>query len=58
MTAAEARKAAEQRGWRLEKQGKVFRLVDENGTVVAGQWDAPPDYFGLSLADVGDVLEP
>ena len=44
MTEAEARKAAESRGWRLEKEGKVFRLVDPDGTVVAGSWDKPPDY--------------
>jgi hypothetical protein len=33
----------------LEKSGKVFRLVDTNGTVVAGSWDQPPDYYGLTL---------
>ena len=58
MTEAEARRAAGQRDWRLEKSGKVYRLTDENGTVIAGRWDSPPDYFGLSLADVAEVLEP
>ncbi len=59
VTEAEARKAAEARGWRLEKDGKVFRLVDATtGTLVAGDWADPPDYYGLSLADVGTVLEP
>jgi hypothetical protein len=42
----------------LEKQGKAFRVVDENGTVVAGDWSNPDGFYGLSLADVADVLEP
>jgi hypothetical protein len=59
MTEAEARKAAEERGWTLEKDGKVFRLVADNGTVVAGDWaNADGDYFGLSLAAIAKVLEP
>jgi hypothetical protein len=59
MTEAEARKAAEARGWTLEKDGKVFRLVADNGTIVAGDWAKPDDgYFGLSLADIADALEP
>jgi hypothetical protein len=60
MTEAEARKAAEARGWQLEKgDDKTFRLVAENGTVVAGDWDKPEaGYFGLSLDDVGEALEP
>jgi hypothetical protein len=58
VTEAEARKAAAERGWRLEKKGKVFRLTDENGAVVAGDWSNPDGFYGLTLADVGDVLEP
>jgi hypothetical protein len=59
MTEAEARKAATERGWTLEKDGKVFRLVAGNGTIVAGDWSKPDDgYFGLSLADLAKVLEP
>jgi hypothetical protein len=42
----------------LEKQGKAFQVVDENGTVVAGDWSNPDGFYGLSLADVADVLEP
>ena len=41
MIEAEARKASTERGWTLEKQGKAFRLVDENGTVVAADWSNP-----------------
>ncbi len=58
MTEAEARKAAAERGWTLQKQGKAFRVVDENGTVVAGDWSNPDGFYGLSLADIGEVLEP
>ena len=60
MSEAEARKAAEARGWRLEKRDKAFRLVNANtGTVVAGDWSQPDDvYFGLSLDDVVNALEP
>ena len=59
MTEAEARKAADERGWQLEKRDKVFRLVTDNGTIVAGDWaNADGEYFGLSLADIGKVLEP
>ena len=59
MTEAEARRAADERGWTLEKDGKVYRLVADNGTVVAGDWSKPDDgYFGLSLADVAKALEP
>jgi hypothetical protein len=60
MTESEAKKAAEARGWRLERDAKVYRLViAETGTVVAGDWANPDgDYYGLSLADVGKVLEP
>jgi hypothetical protein len=58
VTEAEARKAAAERGWTLERQGKAFRLTDENGTVVAGDWSNPDGFYGLSLADVGKVLEP
>jgi hypothetical protein len=59
MTEAEANKAAVDRGWKLEKRGKVFGLVDATtGTLVAGDWANPPDYYGLSLADVGTVLGP
>jgi hypothetical protein len=58
MTEAEAKKAAEARGWTLQKQGKAFRLVDENGTVVAGDWSSPDGFYGLSLADIADALEP
>jgi hypothetical protein len=58
MTEAEARKAAEQRGWRLKKRGKVFRVVDENGTVVVGDWAKPPDYHRLTLGDIAKALEP
>jgi hypothetical protein len=59
MTEAETRKAAEERGWTLEKDGRVFRLVADNVTVVAGDWSRPDDgYFGLSLADVAKPLGP
>jgi|RhiMetdeSRZDD1v2_1073273.scaffolds.fasta_scaffold751651_3 hypothetical protein len=59
MTETEARKAADERGWTLEWDGKVYRLVADNGTVVAGDWTKPDEgYFGLSLADVGKALEP
>ena len=59
MTEAEARKAAEKLGYQLEKRGKSYRLTAENGTVVAGDWTAPDEeYFGLSLTDVADALEP
>jgi hypothetical protein len=37
---------AEARGWRLEKLGKVFRVVDENGTVVAGNCPTPTGSTG------------
>jgi hypothetical protein len=58
MTEAEARKAADARGWKLEKRGKSYRLTSESGTVVAGDWAQPDEeYFGLSLADVADALE-
>jgi hypothetical protein len=30
MPEAEAKKAAADRGWRLERQGKVFRVVNED----------------------------
>ena len=58
MTEAETRKATEARGWRLEKDGKAFRVIDANGTVVAGDWAKPPDHFGLTLGDVAKALEP
>jgi hypothetical protein len=46
-------------GYRLEKRDKSYRVVADNGTVVAGDWSNPDeDYFGLSLADVGKALEP
>ena len=35
----------------------MFRLVDPDGTVVAGSWDKPPDYYALTLADLAKVLE-
>lgn len=57
MTEAEAKKAAAERGWQLEKHGKVFRLVTDNGTVVAGKWDEP-DFYGLTLDEVASALEP
>jgi hypothetical protein len=58
MTETEARKAAEERGWQLEKDGKVYRLVADNGTIVAGDWaNVDGEYFGLSLADIAKVLE-
>jgi hypothetical protein len=56
-TLRQARKAADERGWTLEKDGKVFRLVADNGTIVAGDWAKPDDgYFGLSLADIAKAL--
>ena len=56
-TEAEARKAAEEQGWTLDKKCRAYRLVDA-GTVAAGAWDRPDDdYFGLSLADIGKALE-
>lgn len=59
MTEAEARKAAEARGWRLEKRDRTYQLVAENGTTVAGDWSKPEqDYFGLTLDDVSKALEP
>jgi hypothetical protein len=57
MTEAEARKAASERGWKLEKKGKAFRLVDENGTVIAGDCSNPDGFYGLKLADLADLLE-
>lgn len=39
-----------------EKQAKVYRLVDANGTVVAGDWTAE-GFYGLSLAQVEAALE-
>jgi hypothetical protein len=57
MTEAGARKAAADRGWRLKKQGKVFRVVDENGTVVARDWTNPDGFYGLTLGDLAMVLE-
>jgi hypothetical protein len=51
--------AADERGWQLEKDGRVYRLVTDNGTVVAGDWaNVDGDYFGLSLADIAKALEP
>jgi hypothetical protein len=36
----------------------VFRLVADDGTVVAGDWaNADGDYFGLSLADIAKALQ-
>lgn len=60
MSEAEARKAAEARGWKLEKRDKAFRLVDAStGTVVGGDWSQPDDeYFGLSLDHVVNALKP
>jgi hypothetical protein len=59
MTEVEARKAAEARGWKLEKRDNGYRLSAENGTTVAGDWAQPDEeYFGLSLAEVADALEP
>jgi hypothetical protein len=56
-TEAEARRAATERGWTLDKKGKAYRLLDANGTVIGGAWDKPDDgYFGLSLADVAKAL--
>jgi hypothetical protein len=58
MTEAEARRAADERGWTLEKDGKVFRLVADNGTVVAGVWsNVDGGYFGLSLAEIARALQ-
>jgi hypothetical protein len=57
-TEAEVRKLAEEQGWTLDKKGKVYRLLDANGTVVGGDWNKPDDgYFGLSLADVAEALD-
>jgi hypothetical protein len=54
---ADVRKLAEARGWRLEKQGKHYRMVVANtGTLVAADWSTA-DGFGLSLADVSKALE-
>jgi hypothetical protein len=58
MTEAEARKAATERGWTLDKKGKAYRLLDTNGTVVADDWAKPDGYFGLSLDDIAKALEP
>jgi hypothetical protein len=59
MTEDQARKAATERGWTLDKKGKAYRLLDTNGTVIGGAWDKPDaGYFGLSLADIAKVLEP
>lgn len=58
MTEDQARKAATERGWTLDKKGKAYRLLDANGTVIGGDWSKPDDgYFGLSLADVGKALD-
>jgi hypothetical protein len=57
MTEAESRKAATERGWTLDKKGKAYRLLDANGTIVAGDWsNVDGGYFGLSLADVAKAL--
>lgn len=55
LTESAIRSRVEARGWVLEKEGKVYRLVDANGTVVAGDWTAP-GFYGLSLADLEKVL--
>jgi hypothetical protein len=59
MTEAEVRRAAEDRGWTLEKDGKVCRHVADSGTIVAGDWTKlDTDYFGMALAEVAEALEP
>jgi hypothetical protein len=60
MTEAEARKAAEAAGYRLEKRGRTYRLVvAATGTLAAGDWTQPDeDYFGLSLDQIAEALEP
>jgi hypothetical protein len=57
MTEAKARKAAEARGWRLKKRGKAFRLVDENGAVIAGDWTQPRTTTGSPSPISPPVLE-
>lgn len=54
-TEASVRSRVEARGWTLEKAGKVYRVLDANGTVVAGAW-SEPGYFGLSLDEVEAAL--
>ena len=48
---------AEARSWTRQKEGKSYQVVNENGTVVAGDGGNPPDYYGLSLRDPAKVLE-
>jgi hypothetical protein len=57
MTEAEAKKAAAERGWTVEKHDKSYRIVDADGTLVAAD-SSTADGFGLSLADVGQALAP
>ena len=47
--------AAEERGWRLDKVGRRFRLVQENGTVVADDWSTGA---GLTLDEIEQALIP
>jgi hypothetical protein len=54
-----ARGRADKARKRAQKDGKVFRLVADNGTIVAGDWsNVDGGYFGLSLADIAKALEP
>ncbi len=50
---AKVRKAAAQRGLVLDKQGRRYRLLASNGTVVAADW-ATGD--GLTLVAVEKAL--
>ena len=38
MTEAEAKKAAAERGWTVQKHDKSYRIVDSDGTLVAADW--------------------
>jgi hypothetical protein len=48
------RKAAKAKGLQLDKDGKLYRLVDGNGTLVAADWSTGE---GLPLADIEKALE-
>jgi hypothetical protein len=51
---AKLAQAAEQRGWKLDKVGRRYKLVAENGTIVADDWATGE---GLTLDDIEAALE-
>ena len=47
------------RGWILEERDGMYRMVQGNGTLVAGAWNRPQDdCFGMTLEAVEDALQP